>query len=160
MQVGPGTWSKAQRKMAVSYPYRGMLYDDHEAIRGRGWQVHCAGARAACLYSVCQHACACACARVHACVHVHACACVHACAHACACAHHGVWPHGGMHAGILILKMGDMVAQARVDMVGGVLAGQTSPELCSMCTQRGGITGTDPGACIGQQSAASSQDRT
>ncbi|KAG2448780.1 hypothetical protein HYH02_006132 [Chlamydomonas schloesseri] len=41
------------------------------------------------------------------------------------------------HAGVLILKAGDMTQKAEVEMFDSIIAGRTHPEVCSMCETAG-----------------------
>ncbi|PNH07097.1 Fibrocystin-L [Tetrabaena socialis] len=47
------------------------------------------------------------------------------------------------HAGILILKVGEMTQAARVDLVDSIVAGRTHPEVCGLCASNEGVG--DPG---------------
>ncbi|PNH07881.1 Fibrocystin-L [Tetrabaena socialis] len=47
------------------------------------------------------------------------------------------------HAGILILKVGEMTQAARVDLVDSIVAGRTHPEVCGLCATNAGVG--DPG---------------
>lgn len=48
-------------------------------------------------------------------------------------------------SGLLVLVQGAMLDKKAVTMVGGVVAGQTGPDICAMCVQRSGLTTGDPG---------------
>ncbi|KAG2432951.1 hypothetical protein HXX76_008679 [Chlamydomonas incerta] len=41
------------------------------------------------------------------------------------------------HAGVLVLKVGEMTQKAEVEMFDSIIAGRTNPEVCAMCEQQG-----------------------